>query len=74
MLKNSSLIHVYFLLGLLFNPKDKSGMFLRNVGSLWTDNMALYPKRKNSSQLPLWERQVLAKHSITLISKQKEYG
>jgi hypothetical protein len=34
-------------------------MFLRNVGWLSTDYTALYPRRQNSSQPPLWEPQIL---------------
>jgi hypothetical protein len=37
--------HAGFLLGLFFDPEDGSDMFLRNVGRLSTDYMALYPKR-----------------------------
>jgi hypothetical protein len=39
------LLEVGFLLGLLLNPEDEGGMFLRNVGSLSTDYTLLYPRR-----------------------------
>jgi hypothetical protein len=34
-------------------------MFLRNVGLISTDYMALYPRIQGSSQPPLWEPQIL---------------
>jgi hypothetical protein len=34
-----------YLLGLFFDPEDRDDMFLRNVGWLSTDYMALYPRR-----------------------------
>jgi hypothetical protein len=37
-------LRVGFLLGLLFNPED-GDMFLRNIGFLLTDTMALYLRR-----------------------------
>jgi hypothetical protein len=37
--------HAGFLLGLLFDPEDGGDTFLRNVASLLTDYMALYPRR-----------------------------
>jgi hypothetical protein len=41
--------HAGFLLGLIFDPHDGRGMFLRNVGWLPTDYTALYPRRWYSS-------------------------
>jgi hypothetical protein len=38
-----------FLPGLYFYPEDGGDMFLRNVGGLSTDYMALYPRREYSS-------------------------
>jgi hypothetical protein len=43
------LCQVGFLLGLLFDPDDDGEIFLRNVGRLTTDYMALYPRRQKSS-------------------------
>jgi hypothetical protein len=37
------LFNAGFLLGLLFNPEGGSNMFLRNVGLLSMNHMALYP-------------------------------
>jgi hypothetical protein len=37
----SNRFHADFLLGLLFEPEDEGDMFLRNVGWLSTDYMAL---------------------------------
>jgi hypothetical protein len=38
------------LLGLFFYLENGGDMFLRNVSSLSTDYMALYPRRLNSSK------------------------
>jgi hypothetical protein len=38
-----------FLLGLVFDPEDGSDIFLRNIGSLSTAYMALYPRKYNYS-------------------------
>jgi hypothetical protein len=43
------LLHAVFLLGLLFNPEDRSGMPLQNFSSLSVDYTVLYPRRQNSS-------------------------
>jgi hypothetical protein len=45
--------HAGFLLGLFSDPEDGGDMFLRNVGCLSTDYTALYPRRKNSSNLDM---------------------
>jgi hypothetical protein len=42
--------HAGFLSGLFFNPEDGGDMFLRNVGWLSTEYMALYPRRQNPSE------------------------
>jgi hypothetical protein len=44
-----SLLHADFLLGLFLNPEEGGGIFLRNVGLLSTDYMALHPRRYKSS-------------------------
>jgi hypothetical protein len=44
---NYYLLHAGFLSGLLFDPEDGGDIFLRNVGWLSTDYMALYPRRQN---------------------------
>jgi hypothetical protein len=41
-------LHAGFLLGLLPNPDDGGGIFIRNDGWLSTDYTALYPRRHNS--------------------------
>jgi hypothetical protein len=41
--------HASSLLGLFFNTQGGCNMFLRNVGWLSTDYMALYPRRQYSS-------------------------
>jgi hypothetical protein len=41
--------HAGFLFGLFFDPEDWDDMFLRNVGWLSTDYMAVYPRRSSSS-------------------------
>jgi hypothetical protein len=38
-----------FLLGLDFDSEDRSEMFLQNIGWLWKDYMALYPRTWNIS-------------------------
>jgi hypothetical protein len=43
------MLHVGFLLGLLFDPENGGVMFLQNVGLLSLDYTALYPRRHNSS-------------------------
>jgi hypothetical protein len=41
--------HADFLLGLIFDSENGGVIFLRNVGWLSTDYIALYPGRQNSS-------------------------
>jgi hypothetical protein len=43
-----SMLHVDFLIGLSLNPDDGGDMFIRNVGWLAMDDVALYPGTKNS--------------------------
>jgi hypothetical protein len=43
------LLHAAFLLGLFFGTENGSDMFFWNVGWIWTDYMALHPRRQNSS-------------------------
>jgi hypothetical protein len=66
------LFHACFLLDLLFNIKYGGAMFLRNVGWLFTDYMALFLRRQNSSYPPYIERHLyrlqrlgLSTHSIS---------
>jgi hypothetical protein len=40
-----SMLRAGFLLGLLFSPDNGGDLFLRNVGWLSTDYMALHPRR-----------------------------
>jgi hypothetical protein len=54
--RRSYLLHAGFLLD----------FFLRNVGWLSTDHMALHPRRQNSLHLPLWESQILFVQIILL--------
>jgi hypothetical protein len=42
------LFYASFLLPILFDPEEGGDMFLRNVGWLATDYLALYPRRHNS--------------------------
>jgi hypothetical protein len=42
--------HAGFLLGSFFDPEYGGDMFFRNIGSLSTDYMALYPRRHNFSR------------------------
>jgi hypothetical protein len=56
---NFYLIYVAFLPGLFVHPQVGGHKFLRNVDSLSTDYMALYPRRQNSSEPPLREPQIL---------------
>jgi hypothetical protein len=44
--------HAGFLLGLFFDTENGGEMFLRNVGCLSTDYMALYPRKWYSSLEP----------------------
>jgi hypothetical protein len=46
------------LLGLFFDYEDGGDMFLRNVGWLSTDHVALYPRRQNFSNIPVYWRQL----------------
>jgi hypothetical protein len=39
----------FWFLGLFFDPEDGGDMYLRNVGPLSADYIALYPRRQNSS-------------------------
>jgi hypothetical protein len=50
------LLHIGFLLGLFLDPGDGGHMFLRNVGWLSMDYMAICPKRQNYSSywFPAW--------------------
>jgi hypothetical protein len=43
------LLHSGFFVGLLFDPEDWGGMFIRNVGWLSTEYTASYPRRWYSS-------------------------
>jgi hypothetical protein len=52
------------LLGLLLDSEDEA-VFLRNVGLLSTDYMALYPKRQNPSSYNLLSM-VAKKRPVTL--------
>jgi hypothetical protein len=45
------LLHVSFLLGLLFDPEDGRNLFLRNVGLLLPDYTAVYPRKWNFSEV-----------------------
>jgi hypothetical protein len=47
-----------FLFGLLFYSEDGGNMFLQKINWLSPDYIALYPRRQNSSQPPLWEPQI----------------
>jgi hypothetical protein len=49
------LLHVRFLLGLLYHPGDGGDMFLRNVGWLSLDYTSLYPKIQKSSYFHAYE-------------------
>jgi hypothetical protein len=42
-------LHTGFLLSLLVNPDDGSDIFLWSAGSLSTDHIALYPRKRTSS-------------------------
>jgi hypothetical protein len=57
------------LLGLLFDPEDVGDMSLRNIGWLWTDYMALYPRRQSSLWSPLWEPQILQRKFVLLTNR-----
>jgi hypothetical protein len=59
--------HVGFFLGLFFSHEDVGDMFLRNVDWLSTDYMVLYPRRQNSSKLPLWEPQILQMKQTSVV-------
>jgi hypothetical protein len=43
----SKQLNTGFLFGLFFDPEDGGDMFLRNVGYLSKDYMALYPEDRN---------------------------
>jgi hypothetical protein len=47
-----------FLLGLVFNPANGGDMFLWNFGWLWTDYIALYPIRRNTSAVSFFTWQL----------------
>jgi hypothetical protein len=51
------LLHTGALLALCFDSEAGDDMFLRNVS--WTNYTALYRRRQNSLQPPLWEPQIL---------------
>jgi hypothetical protein len=44
-MQDCSLVHISFLLGLLFKHEDGGSMFFWNIGWLSTDYMMLYPRR-----------------------------
>jgi hypothetical protein len=48
MMQACFLLHVEFLLGLLFNPEDGGDMFLLNVYQLSPGYMTLCPRGRNS--------------------------
>jgi hypothetical protein len=67
------LFHAGFLLALFFNPEDGSYIFLRNVGYLSTDYMALYSKGHNSffiTAFPYKTGMKCWKHYFTTCSRE----
>jgi hypothetical protein len=63
-------LHTGFLPGLLFNPDDGSDIFLWSAGSLSTDHIALYP-RKRTSSLFMFEKYTGMESCISLQQYQK---
>jgi hypothetical protein len=49
---------------LFFDPDDGDERFLRSVRCLSTDYTALYPRRLNSPQPPVWEPQILHRKAL----------
>jgi hypothetical protein len=49
MVETTISIHVFSLLGLVFNPEDGGNILIQNVGWYSTDYIALYPRRQNAS-------------------------
>jgi hypothetical protein len=65
----SYLLQARFVLGIFFDPEDGGDMFLRNVGWLSADYMALYHRRYNSSYSPVWGPRILQILYIPNISR-----